>query len=97
MLKIESYILLNSDIENLPEIIDPNATIITYGLNPRATITASSIGEEEAFLCVQRSFENARGEEVVPQEISVKMGGRDRDIAEVLCEGAISLITGSAF
>ena len=97
MLKIKSYILLNSDIEDPPENIDPNSTIITYGLNPKATITASSIGEDEAFLCIQRSFENAKGEEVEPQEIAVSLEDSNRDMSDVLCENAISLVTGTTF
>ena len=50
-------ILVNSDIEeNLNLINNLNADVITYGFNNKATITVSSIDEDNIILCVQREI-----------------------------------------
>ncbi|KHO62089.1 Mur ligase [Thermoanaerobacter sp. YS13] len=54
-----------------------NSTLITCGLNPKSSITASSISyEEEGYefnYCVQRSFFNLKGKLIEPLEIPVEI------------------------
>ena len=72
MLENSTYVVINSDIENNFELIeDLNATVVTYGFNSKATITASSVGEEEMMICLQRTIQNKNKENIEPQEIKV--------------------------
>jgi UDP-N-acetylmuramyl pentapeptide synthase len=54
-----------------------NSTLITCGLNPKSSITASSISyEDEGYgfnYCVQRSFFNLKGRLIEPLEIPVEI------------------------
>lgn len=57
------YIALNADIqvkENLTEFA--KTKIITYGLNSKATVTVSSIKEEDCLIYLQRNIENIEKE-----------------------------------
>lgn len=68
------YFVLNSDIkENLPLLDNLDLTLITYGYNQKATITASSVEENKMMLCLQRSIKNVYQEEIEPQEIEIQM------------------------
>ena len=49
------------------------ATVITYGFNSKATITASSVEEEEMMLCIQRSMEDKEGKVIEPQEVKIPL------------------------
>ena len=72
ILENATYVIINSDIvENLNLLENIKATIITYGFNSKATITASSVGEEEIMLCIQRTFKNKNGENIEEQEINI--------------------------
>lgn len=72
MLESSTYVVINSDIENNFELIeDLNATVVTYGFNSKATITASSVGDEEMMICLQRTIRNKNNENIEPQEIKV--------------------------
>lgn len=72
ILENASYVVINSDIENnLSLLEDINATVITYGFNSKATITASSVGEEEIMLCLQRTLRTKSKKEIEPQEIKM--------------------------
>lgn len=54
-----------------------NSTLITCGLNPKSSITASSISyEDEGYefnYCVQRTFFNLKGKLIEPMEIPVEI------------------------
>ena len=72
MLENSTYVVINSDIEdNLELIEDLNATVITYGFNSKATITASSVGDDEMMICLQRTICSKNKENIEPQEIKV--------------------------
>ena len=74
ILENATYVIINSDIvENLNLLENIKATIITYGFNSKATITASSVGEEEIMLCIQRTFKNKNGENIEEQEINISI------------------------
>ena len=65
LLENSTYLIINSDIvENLNLLENIKATVITYGFNSKATITASSVGEEEIMLCLQRTLKDKNGKEI---------------------------------
>lgn len=74
ILKNATYVIVNSDIEsNLQLLENIKATVITYGFNSKATITASSVGEEEMMLCIQRTLQDKNGKNIEPQELKLVM------------------------
>jgi len=74
LLENVTYLIINSDIENNLNLLkDIKATVITYGFNSKATITASSVEEDEILLCVQRSIKTKNGKDIEPQEIKIQI------------------------
>ena len=74
ILEDATYLIINSDIENNLNILENiKATVITYGFNSKATITASSVSEEDMMLCIQRTLENKNGKNIEPQEIKISI------------------------
>ena len=72
ILKNVRYLIINSDIEsNLNLLENINTSVITYGFNTKATITASSVEKEEMLLCIQRTLQNKNGKDIEPQEIKI--------------------------
>lgn len=72
MLKETKYLIVNSDIETNLNVLDNlELTVITYGFNSKATITASSVTDEEMLICVQRSLVDKNGKRIEPQEMNV--------------------------
>ena len=47
--------------------------IITYGFNEKATITISSIKEENTMLCIQRNIKKIDGKIIEEQEENIKI------------------------
>ena len=83
-----NYFVINSDIkENLSILENLNLMLITYGYNRKATITASSIEENNMMICLQRSIKNVYQEEVEPQEIEIKITENinDEAVIELAC------------
>lgn len=65
------YLVINSDIEEILKcIVNIETTVISYGFNSKATITASSVSDEEMLICVQREFENIDNRKIDLQEIN---------------------------
>ena len=56
------YLVVNSDIEFQNNVV-PNieVNIITFGLNHLATVTISSVTDENILISIQRSFINSKG------------------------------------
>lgn len=78
ILKKSKYILINTDIkENLQVLENLNANVITFGFNNKSTITASSVEEENALICVQRNIVNNMKQEIEPQEIKIKLKNKN--------------------
>lgn len=72
LLKSVKYLIINSDIENnLNSLENINTSVVTYGFNSKATITASSVEKEEMLICLQRTLQNKNGEDIEPQEIKI--------------------------
>ena len=46
-------------------------TVITYGFNSKATITASSVEEDQVMVCLQRTMKTREGKQMEPQEIEM--------------------------
>lgn len=73
------YIIINSDLkENLQVLQDLDLNVITFGFNNKATITASSIQEENALICVQRSILAKNKVEIEPQEIKININNENK-------------------
>lgn len=88
ILKNSKYLIINTDkIEKLNILENLKITVITYGFNPKATITASSVNDEEILVCIQRSIIDKQGKEIEPQEIKKEL------IQDVNCTMAITIIT----
>lgn len=72
------FLILNSDVKlNLELISNLKVTVITYGLNLKATVTASSIENDKICICIQRAIQNVNGDVIEPKEISVESQGSD--------------------
>ena len=72
LLEHTTYLVSNVDIEQNWEILkDLELTEITYGFNLKATITASSVEEEQVMVCLQRTMKTREGKQMEPQEIEM--------------------------
>ncbi len=91
MLKSTKYLLLNSDITINEDIFNEvNMKILTYGLKQKATITASSIGERQIIISIQRAFKNINANIIEQQEIPVELAKNDiRNLYNSLIKTAI--------
>lgn len=68
------YIIINSDIKNnLSLLKNIRTNIITYGFNAKATITISSIKDENMLLCIQRSIKQINEKMIDEQEFNIKI------------------------
>ena len=74
MLENATYVIINSDIENNLNILENiKGTVLTYGFNSKATITASSVEDEEIIVCLQRTLQTKSGKNIEPQEMRIKL------------------------
>ena len=65
-----TYLIINSDIQdNLKLLENIKAIVISYGFNSKATLTASSVQEDEILLCLQRTIQNKNKKEIEQQEL----------------------------
>ena len=72
ILKNTKYLIINSDINIKKDNIYNNVQIITYGMNQKATVTASSIQEDSILICIQRNIKNIEGNIIEMQEFRMK-------------------------
>ncbi len=68
ILKGSRYLIINSDLNRSGIETNSELKVITYGLNQKATVTASSIAEDSIMICIQRSIENAKSNIIEMQE-----------------------------
>ena len=74
MVKKAKYLIINSDLKSKIEILgEIPCKVITYGLNQKATITASSITETNIIACVQREIESVNGNIKEIAEYNIKV------------------------
>lgn len=86
------YLIINCDVvKSLNVLNDIEINVITYGFNSKATITASSVGEEEILVCLQRNIINAKKQKVEPQEVKIEI---QNDAMSTMAITAILLIYG---
>lgn len=96
ILNISKYILINMDVQHIIPILKQSGiNVITYGLNSKATITVSSIKEENIMMCIQRSIKTKNNDFVEEQEINVKVCANNIDMVyNVLVLKTIMMIFG---
>jgi hypothetical protein len=77
----DDYMVVNADDKAIfPLISHCEATLITYGFNAKACITASSVAEDGIQVCVQRAFTGINGTTCFPQEFFAKADGNCEDV-----------------
>ena len=65
--------VVNTDDKQISKFLKGlNTRVITYGLNSKASVTASSLGDDRLVFCVQRSFLSLSGIEVLQQEFAIE-------------------------
>ena len=79
------YLLINSDVNIKANTLKNNKIkIITYGMNQKATVTASSIKDDEILICFQRNTKNIEGNIIEMQELKIKSENIDNNIYNLL-------------
>lgn len=77
--KDTKYIILNSDINLKVNILEEHkANIITYGLNQKATVTVSSITQENVLVDIQRNIKDLKGNIIGVGERRVKINEQSK-------------------
>ncbi|MBR3162614.1 MAG: hypothetical protein IKF17_00740 [Clostridia bacterium] len=73
LIENSKYLILNID-NNITDfdLENKNIQVITYGMNQKATVTASSIKDDEVLICLQRNIEKINGKKVEMQELKRK-------------------------
>lgn len=67
------YLIINTDVNIDKEILSKVRTnIVTYGLNGKATLTISSVSEDEVMICLQRNIEDLEKNIIEPYEVNIK-------------------------
>ena len=86
------FIILNADLTiNIGMLENLDLTIITYGFNNKATLTVSSVAENNIIICLQRIIKNIFEQKYEPQEFETKVD-QNVDIHAVICIQSILLI-----
>ena len=72
-LPLSKVIIINSDEREIMNYLPNNATqkLITYGINNKACVTASSMAEGACTICIQRAFASLSGRQLVQQEFTI--------------------------
>lgn len=74
IIKNSKNIILNSDIvENLEMVKNLNLSVITYGFNSKATVTMSSLDDDNMLVCLQRNIRDIDGAIIEQQELYVNL------------------------
>lgn len=61
--------VINTDIKDNLNVLDNlNGMVITYGFNPKATVTVSSVSDDNMSICIQRVIGDMRGKKIEPIE-----------------------------
>ena len=81
-----SISLINADIkDNLKVLENVKGRVITYGFNPKSTITASSVNYGDISICIQRIIEDVNNKKIEPIEYVSNMGELENiEISDIL-------------
>lgn len=86
-----NYLILNADIEvNGFLLEDIKLMAITYGFKGKATITVSSVSENNIIICLQRIMKTAQNGKYEPQEIDIKIE-QNLDIHAIICINILTM------
>lgn len=94
----DDYVIINADDLGIHEFLRGNkAKVITYGLNHKASVTASSIQDGDTLqtvqCCIQRIIPTLEGRELVPQEFPITVYiDEDQDVYCALAAVTAALI-----
>ena len=92
----DDYLVVNADDKTIfPLLSQSRATLITYGFNARACITASSVTEDGLQVCIQRAFHGMDGIERLPQEFSAKVSCEENSDNVLAAAAALAVINHS--
>ena len=88
------FVAINTDINTrIQEFVKKSSYVITYGLNQKATVTISSIKEENILIYVQKKLKNEHGNIVEIGEELIKLEEKNKfKIYEILIIYVIFLI-----
>lgn len=92
-----NIILLNSDEKNIFKALQDNvgnSRVITYGLNSKACVTASSISDCTVQCCIQRALPTFSGGVLEQQEFTVKADTQTNDINGILAAVTAAIVNG---
>ena len=90
----DTFLIIDSDIISPLDIVcQQKVYIITYGLNSKATLTASSLDGNQTFLCLQRTVIDINNNEIEPQEFSILKNDK-YDVAELMSIVATCIVCG---
>lgn len=84
--------IINSDEKNIYKSLNNSKSIITYGFNNKACVTASSVSESSVLFCIQRVLHTLSGNTVVQQEFSISVKDTEDNIHSILAAVTSALI-----
>ena len=86
------YVIINSDLNIEVNVLKSfKKKIITYGLNQKATVTVSSITDENILIDLQREIETLNNKIVEPEEKIIETSG-NTDVYESLINYIVETI-----
>ncbi|MDR1689354.1 MAG: hypothetical protein LBS21_12180 [Clostridiales bacterium] len=95
-LKKSGVAIINADERELYNFLPGlSCEVLTYGFNPKACVTASSVTEDNGIslqVAVLRSFQSLAGKLILQQEFCVDLAQKDVNIADVLASVVVSLL-----
>ena len=93
-------IIMNSDERNFAGLrLSKPVRLITYGYNPKSTVTASSIVVHEYIsiqCCIQRQFTTLSGTVLEPQEFMVRTNQMELATGDILAAVSVAMLLGAS-
>ena len=93
-------LILNADEKNISGLrFTKPINVISYGFNPKSTVTASSVIEDEYLCvqcCIQREFFTLDGSVIEPQEFSINIKDNNATVSNILASVIVSLLCGAS-
>lgn len=99
MLDKKGVAIVNADnMEQVKILEGTELYTVTYGFNPKASITTSSVGDDlykDNFMCcLQRTISSRNGKLIEPQEYRVNVGITDLDAYDVMAAASFAIVNG---